>query len=183
MTAGERIGGLTERRKRPPRSAQRSAIPVRGLARSGYGQGRENILSGCLLSNHICVMAGLNFEGAVVGPEIDGIPDAGDAALVHLWPVSTVPAPRRHDVATHHLRRLCASYCKFQICISLPEPVEQWEASEELVVGVSGSSNSVRTRVAIQATFLRLGGADELFPILKLFRLGFLLGSKSAHMP
>lgn len=47
-----------------------------------YGYGKESTFFLYLLSDHIGVVTCLDFEGAVVRPEVDGIGDAGDASLV-----------------------------------------------------------------------------------------------------
>lgn len=70
---------------------------------------------------------------------------------------------------TYHLSRLCTCNAEFKVGIFFPVSEEQREFGKKAIVGLAGSGYSLRTRVAIEAAFLRLGGAYELFPILKLF--------------
>lgn len=74
---------------------------------------------------------------------------------------------------THHLSSLCAGDGELQVRISLPESIKQGIAGEELVVHLANGSDGLRTRVAIEAALLRLGGADELLPFLEV--LGVLV--------
>lgn len=62
-----------------------------------------------LLSDHIRVVAGFNFEGAVVCPEVNGIRDAGYSSLVN------------------HFCRLCPRDGELEVCILLPISKQQWE--------------------------------------------------------
>lgn len=74
------------------RSGRDLACPRRKqsiCAGSSYGQGRKGTARN-LLSYHICVVACFDFEAAVVGPEIDGDTDTGDAALVYLYFISSL---------------------------------------------------------------------------------------------
>lgn len=63
-------------------SASTTVLAVHGSEYS-YGQGGKG-LPRYLLSDHICIMARLDFKAAVVGPEIHGYADASDTALVYL---------------------------------------------------------------------------------------------------
>lgn len=65
-----------------------------------------------LLSDDIVIMAGLDLEAAVVGPEVDGTGDAGDSAFVDL------------DV---HVQREVS--CMRTQCISPSLPIQclQWQ--------------------------------------------------------
>jgi len=47
-------------------------------------------MPGYLLSDHVGFVVRLDFEAAVVGPEVDGDADASDAALVDLPRVSPI---------------------------------------------------------------------------------------------
>lgn len=75
-----------------------------------------------LLSDQIGFVIRLDFEAAVVGPEIDRNADAGDAALVNLHASATFSV-LQGEIAYHFC---CLGPCdsKFHVCISLPEAIE-----------------------------------------------------------
>lgn len=44
-----------------------------------------------LLSDHVGIMAGFDFEGAVVGPQVNGIRNTGNTSLVDLFALTCQP--------------------------------------------------------------------------------------------
>ena len=100
-----------------------------------------------LLSDHVGFVVRLGFEAAVVGPEVDGIADASDTALVDLR-VSAHSNLLLSNCA-HHLCCLGSCNRKLHVCISLPEAVEQRISRKESVVCLSGRGDRLRTRVAV----------------------------------
>ena len=50
----------------------------------GSSLGRKYLDRRYLLSDHLRIMAGFDFERAVVGPQVDRVGDARNAPLVHL---------------------------------------------------------------------------------------------------
>ena len=125
-----------------------------------------------LLSDQFGFVVGLSLEAAVVGPEIDGNADASDTALVDLH-----MSARSNMLSTNYAHHLCCLRSrnrKFHVRISLPEAVEQRVAREKSVVCLPGRGDRLRTRVAVQATFLRFGGANQFLPVLKLLGIGCL---------
>ena len=53
-------------------------------------ESREAGLTTNLLSDHVGIVAGFDFEAAVLGPQIDGVGDTGDAPFVNLTLISTL---------------------------------------------------------------------------------------------
>jgi hypothetical protein len=129
-------------------------------------------MPGNLLSDHVGFVVCLGLEAAVVGPKVDGNTDASDTALVDLC-VSAQSHMLTIDCA-HHLCCLRSGNRKFHVCISLPEPIEQGISRKESIVCLPGRSDRLRTRVTVQATLLRFGGANQLLPVLKLLGVGCL---------
>lgn len=74
------------------------------------GRERERDCPEDLLSDDVCVMTRLDFEAAVVGPQVHGYADASDTALVDLkmcqWRSNSLVLM----FDAHHLSRLCTSY-------------------------------------------------------------------------
>ena len=136
------------------------------MGNGGEGMPRD------LLSDHVGFVVCLGLEAAVVGPEVDGNADASDTALVDLH------MSARSDVLSsdraHHLCCLRSRNRKFHVCISLPEAVEQRVPREKSVVSLTGRGDRLRTRVAIQATLLRLGGANQFLPVFKFLGVSSL---------
>lgn len=120
-----------------------------------------------LLSDQVGFVVCLDFEATVVRPEVDGNANARDAAFVDLHLSAQVIYP--DSKLTHHLSRLRSCDRKLHIGISLPETVEQRVTSEKSVVCFSGGCDCLGARVAVEATFLCFGGANEFFPVLELF--------------
>lgn len=114
-------------------------------------------------------MVRLDFKAAVVGPEVDGDADAGDAALVDLHKLAL--SNMLPDDIAYHFCCLRSCNTKLHVCISLPETVEQRVSREETVVRLPGRGDCLWARVAVQTTLLRLGGADQFFPVLELLRV------------
>lgn len=77
------------------------------------------------LSNNLWIVAGLSLEGAVVGPQIHGICDAGHASLVDQF------------------SSLSARYGKLEVCIFLPITEEQRELGEEAIVDIAHRSDGL----------------------------------------
>jgi len=100
-----------------------------------------------LLSDHVGFVVRLGFEAAVVGPEVDGIADASDTALVDLH--MSAPSDMLLSDCAHHLCCLRSRNRKLHVCVSLPEAIEQRVPREESVVCLSGRCDRLRTRVAI----------------------------------
>ena len=59
-----------------------------------------------------------------------------------------------HIRLTYHLSRLSPTDGELEICILLPVAEEQRELRQKLIVGVSGSCDSLRARVSVQSTLL-----------------------------
>lgn len=72
-----------------------------------------------LLSHEMRDMSGLHLEGAVVGPEVDRVCDAGAASLVD------------------HLRGLWARDVELEVGILLPVAEQERELDEESVVRIA----------------------------------------------
>lgn len=83
-----------------------------------------------LLSDQFGFVVRLGFEATVVGPEIDGIADASDTALVDLH-VSARSNVLLSSGCAHHLCCLRSRDRELHVCISLPEAVEQRVSREE----------------------------------------------------
>lgn len=135
------------------------------------GNGREGMPRD-LLSDHVGFVVCLGLEAAVVGPEVGGNADASDTALVDLH-MSARSDMLSSDCA-HHLCCLRSRNREFHVRISLPEAVEQRVSREESVVCLAGRGDRLRTRVAVQATLLRFGGANQFLPVLELLRVSCL---------
>lgn len=125
-----------------------------------------------LLSDHLGFVVRLGLEATVVGPEIDGIADASDTALVDLH--MSARSDMLSSGCAHHLCCLRSRDRELHVCISLPEAVEQRVSREESVVCLTSRGDRLRTRIAVQATLLRFGGANQFLPVLKLLGLSCL---------
>lgn len=128
-----------------------------------------------LLSDEIGFVVCLDFEAAVVRPKVDRNADTSEAAFVDLHVSAQVAYP--DSKLTYHLSRLRSRDRKLHIGVSLPETVEQRVASKESVVCFSGGRDCLGARVAVQATFLCFGSADEFLPVLELLRIRSLCRS------
>lgn len=109
-----------------------------------------------LLSDHVRIVTGLDFEGAIVGPEVDRVGDAGHSSLVD------------------HLCRLGPRDRELEVCILFPVSEEEREFGEETIVKLARRGDGLRTRIAVETALQRFGGAHQLLPILKvvwIFRL------------
>jgi hypothetical protein len=123
----------------------------------------------------------LGLEAAVVCPEVDRDADASDTALVYLHLLACAPnMPSVHRAYHFCCLRPCDR--ELHVCISLPEAIEQRVSREESIVCLPGRGDCLRARVAIQATFLRFGGANKFLPVLKFFRIGCLYSLALAFM-
>ena len=100
-----------------------------------------------LLSDHVGFVVCLGLEATVVGPEIDGIADASDTALVDLH--MSARSDMLSSGCAHHLSCLRSRNRELHVCISLPEAVEQRVPREESVVCLTGRGDGLRTRVAV----------------------------------
>lgn len=143
----------------------------------GYGQGREG-MPGNLLSGHVGIVVCLGLEATVVGPEVNGNADASDTAFVNLR--LSAYSSVLQIVCAHHFCCLRPCDLELHVRISLPEAIKQRVPREETVVCLSCRCDSLRARVAIQATLLRFGGANQLLPVLELFGVGCLLTNRLA---
>lgn len=79
-----------------------------------------------LLSDHVGVVTGLDFEGAVVCPEVDRVGDTSNTPFIDL-PLMLASGTSKPAGAAHQLRSLRSSDGKFQICIFLPVTEQQWK--------------------------------------------------------
>lgn len=132
-------------------------------------------MPGNLLSGHVGIVVCLGLEATVVGPEVDGNADASDTALVDLR-LSAYSGVLQID-CTHHFCGLRPCDLELHVRIPLPEAIKQRVPREETVVCLTGRGDSLRARVAIQATLLRFGGANQLLPVLELFGIGCLFSN------
>lgn len=80
-----------------------------------------NLVCHYLLSNHIGVMAGLDFEGTIICPQVNGIGDAGYASLVDLR-ISASLLDWVTSRTTYQLCSLGPSNRKLKIRIFFPVP-------------------------------------------------------------
>lgn len=137
------------------------------VCRICYGQGRKGVPSN-LLSDDIRIVACLDFEGAIVGPHVDGYTDAGDTSFVDLLRSAFVRSIASMYI-TNHLCRLCTANRKLEVCIFLPVAEEEGKAREEIVVGIASGCDGLWAGIPIQSALLGLGCANEFFPVLELF--------------
>ena len=79
----------------------------------------ENLVRLYLLSDHIRVMARLDFEGAVICPQVDRICDACYTSFVYLR-MSTSFLYRFRTGIAYQLRSLGPGDRKLKVCIFLP---------------------------------------------------------------
>ena len=100
-------------------------------------------------------MRRLHFEGAVVGPQIDRIGDAGASSFVN------------------HLGRLWTSNIELLVGILLPVGEQQRKFLEETIVRISEGGDSLGARVSVEAT-LHLNGANEFLPLFEVVGIGIL---------
>ena len=119
-----------------------------------------------LLSDHIGVVAGLDFEGAIVGPQVNGIGDACYASFIYLC-MSAFFLGWLHCGTAYQLRGLGSRDGKLKICILFPISKQQGELRKETIVYVSGSRDRLGTGVAVETSLKGLCGADEFFPVFK----------------
>ncbi len=101
-------------------------------------------------------MGGLHLEGAVLGPQVDRVGDAGATSLVH------------------HLGRFGSGDVEFEVGVLLPVAEEERELEQEAVVGVAQGGQGLRAGVAAQAAVEGLACPDQLFPALEVVRIGVL---------
>lgn len=78
-----------------------------------------NLVCLYLLSDHIGVMAGLDFEGAIICPKVNGIGDACYTTFVDLHISASFLGWLQSDTA-YQLRSLGPRDGKLKICIFLP---------------------------------------------------------------
>ena len=149
------------------RSIRRVRAVVMGMGRLRRGNARN------LLSDHLGFVVCLDLEAAVVGPEVNGNADASDAALVDLAPCQLASC-LLEACSAHHLCRLSPGNRKFQVCISLPESVEQGVSCEKTVVSLACGCDRLRAGIAVESTFLCFSCADQLLPVLEFLRVGCL---------
>lgn len=119
-----------------------------------------------LLSDHIGVVAGLDFEGAIVGPQVNGIGDACYTSFIYLC-MSAFFLGWLHSGTAYQLRSLSPRDGKLKVCIFFPISEQQGELGKETIVYVSSSGDRLGTRVAVETSLKRFCGADELFPVFK----------------
>jgi hypothetical protein len=91
-------------------------------------------------------MARLDFEGAIVCPQVDRGGDACNTAFVY------------------HLCSLRAGNGEFKIGIFLPVSKQQRKLRQEPVVGVSDGGDGLGVGVAIDSAFESFSAANKLFP-------------------
>ena len=111
------------------------------MGNGGEGMPRD------LLSDHVGFVVRLGLEAAVVGPEVDGNADASDTALVDLH-----MSAQFNMLLSNHAHHLCCLRSRnreLQVCISLPEAIEQRVPRQESVVSLTGRGDRLRTRVAV----------------------------------
>lgn len=114
-----------------------------------------------LLSDEVCDMGSLHFEGAVIGPEVDRVGDAGASPLVY------------------HLCGLRARDVELEIRIFLPVSEEERELEQEPVVCVAQGCKSLGTGVSVQAALEAFACTNQFFPSLEAVRVGFLLKQRN----
>lgn len=102
-----------------------------------------------LLSSHICIVTRVDFEGAIIRPQVGRYTDAGNAALVDLCMLISLILPRLILNMLYHLSGLSPGNRKFQVRIFLPVSEEQWIPCKELVVDFSERCDRAGTRVAM----------------------------------
>lgn len=88
--------------------------------------------------------------------------------------VSTFRAIADWLAMTYHLRRLRTTDGELEVGILLPVAKEERKPREKSVVCVSSRCDRLWAGVAVEAAFLCLCRAHELFPVLELFGLGEL---------
>lgn len=69
---------------------------------------------------------------------------------------------------TYHICCFGSRDGEFQIRIFLPVPKEQRELGEESIVHVSCGCDGLGVGIAVDASFKRLSGANQLFPGLEV---------------
>lgn len=106
-----------------------------------------------LLSYDILIMTCIDFEGAILSPQVDRDRYAGDSPLVHEFSCFS------------------ASDCEFAIGILFPETEEERIFGEETVVDVTGCADELRTGIASHTAFESFSGCDELLPSLEIVRV------------
>lgn len=92
------------------------------------GRGGKGLPSN-LLSDYVCIVRGLDFEAAVVRPQVDGCTDTGDAAFIDLRARQHTSLLSRIVLyVSHHLSRLRSCDRELEVGILLPIPEEEREA-------------------------------------------------------
>lgn len=113
--------------------------------RAGWG----SICPDNLLSDHIGIVACLDLEGAVVGPDIDGHANASNATLVDLNHISACSRGCLFSVMSHHLCGLGATNCKLEVRIFLPVTEKERKLRKKSIVCVSGSSDGLWAGISV----------------------------------
>ena len=128
-----------------------------------------NLVCLYLLSDHIGVMAGLDFEGTIICPQVNGIGDACYASLVYLR-ISASLLDWLTSRTTYQLCSLSPSNRKFEICIFFPVPEQQREFGKETIIYVSSSGDGLGTGVSVETSLERFCSTHELFPVFEAIR-------------
>ena len=128
-----------------------------------------NLVCLYLLSDHIRVMAGLDFEGAIVCPEVNRICDACYTSFVYLRRLASFLCWLQSGI-TYQLRSLGPRDGKFKICIFLPVSKEQGKLGEKTIIYVSSSGDRLGTGVAVEASLKGFCRTNELFPVFEAIR-------------
>lgn len=120
-----------------------------------------------LLSDDVGIMTCLDFEGAIVRPEIYGVGNTSNATFIDLIFISGVSFTA-YSAKLYQFSCLCTCNRKFQIGILFPVTEKQWKFSKESIVYIPGCDNGLRVRVSIQSAFQRLCSPNELLPVLEI---------------
>ena len=128
-----------------------------------------NLVCLYLLSDHIGVMAGLDFEGAIICPQVNGIGDACYTSLVYLR-MSASPLGWLRSGTAYQLCSLGPRNGKFEICIFFPVPKQQRELGKETIIYVSSGGDGLGTGVSVETSLERFCSTHELFPVFEAIR-------------
>lgn len=91
-------------------------------------------------------MAGFNLEGAVVGPEVDGIGDTCNASLIDLVAGTNQQAySLRPDVRDYQFGRLSSGNRELKVCVFLPISEQKRKFGEKAIINIACCNNGLRT--------------------------------------
>lgn len=112
-------------------------------------------------------MSGFHLEGAIIGPKVDRIGDAGTSSLIDLcivFGVSFLCLESMEWCTTYDLSRLWPGDSKLQVRVFLPVAEQERILIEESVIRLTEGCQSLWGRVAVEAAFETLADGDQLLP-------------------